>query len=68
MTEKSWLEVEMEESVTLLRKRLEEINDTHKDEVDEETVREIKDIYKSLYYIFSIKKSVQLVKLNLALG
>lgn len=58
MTEKSWLEVEMEESVTLLRKRLEEINDTHKDEVDEETVREIKDIYKSLYYIFSIKKSV----------
>lgn len=58
MTDKSWLEVEMEESVTLLRKRLEEINDTHKDEVDEETVREIKDIYKSLYYIFSIKKSV----------
>lgn len=58
MTEKSWLEVEMEESVTLLRKRLEEINDTHKDEVDEETIREVKDIYKSLYYIFSIKKSV----------
>lgn len=58
MTDKSWLEVEMEESVTLLRKRLEEINDTPKDEVDEETVREVKDIYKSLYYIFSIKKSV----------
>lgn len=58
MTEKSWLEVEMEESVDLLRKRLEEINDTHPDEVDEETVREVKDIYKSLYYIFSIKKSM----------
>lgn len=58
MTEKSWLEVEMEESVVLLRKRLEEINDTHKDEVDEEVVHEIKDIYKSLYYIFSIKKSM----------
>lgn len=58
MTDKSWLEVEMEESVTLLRKRLEELNDTPKDEVDEETVREVKDIYKSLYYIFSIKKSV----------
>lgn len=58
MTEKSWLEVEMEESVTLLRKRLEEINNTHPDEVDEETVREVKDIYKSLYYIFSIKKSM----------
>ncbi len=57
MTEKSWLEVEMEESVDLLRKRLEEINNTHPDEVDEETVREVKDIYKSLYYIFSIKKS-----------
>lgn len=58
MTEKSWLEVEMEESVVLLRKRLEEINDTYKDEVDEEVVREVKDIYKSLYYIFSIKKSM----------
>lgn len=58
MTEKSWLEVEMEESVDLLRKRLEEINNTHPDEVDEETVREVKDIYKSLYYIFSIKKSM----------
>lgn len=58
MPDKSWLEVEMEESVTLLRKRLEEINDTPKDEVDEETVREVKDIYKSLYYIFSIKKSM----------
>ena len=58
MAEKSWLEVEMEESVDLLRKRLEEINNTHPDEVDEETVREVKDIYKSLYYIFSIKKSM----------
>lgn len=58
MTEKSWLEVEMEESVDLLRKRLEEINNTHQDEVDEETIREVKDIYKSLYYIFSIKKSM----------
>lgn len=58
MTDKSWLEVEMEESVDLLRKRLEEINNAHPDEVDEETVREVKDIYKSLYYIFSIKKSV----------
>ena len=58
MTEKSWLEVEMEESVDLLRKRLEEVNNTHPDEVDEETVREVKDIYKSLYYIFSIKKSM----------
>lgn len=58
MTDKSWLEVEMEESVDLLRKRLEEINNTHPDEVDEETVREVKDIYKSLYYIFSIKKSM----------
>lgn len=58
MTDKSWLEVEMEESVDLLRKRLEEINNAHPDEVDEETVREVKDIYKSLYYIFSIKKSM----------
>lgn len=55
----SWLETEMCESVTLLRKKLEKINDIHVDDMDEEEVRELKDIYKSLYYIFSIKKAIK---------
>lgn len=53
-TEKSWLEVEMGESVDLLRKRLEELNDTPKDEVDEEVVCELEKIYKTLYYIHCV--------------
>lgn len=56
MTEKTWLEVEMEETVVLLRKRLEKLNDMDADEVDEDTSCELKNIYKALYYIHCIKK------------
>lgn len=56
MESKSWLEVEMEESQTLLRKRLEELNNTPPDEVDEDIVCELEKIYKALYYIKCIQK------------
>lgn len=58
MTDKTWLEVEMDESLSLLRKRLEELNDTHKDDVDMDVSCEIEKIYKAIYYIMSIKKSL----------
>nr|DAF30674.1 MAG TPA: Nonstructural protein 4 tetramer NSP4 Rotavirus Coiled-coil.6A [Caudoviricetes sp.] len=58
MTEKTWMEVEMDETVTLLRKRLEELNNTPPDEVDCDVVHELKDIYKALYYLFSVKKAM----------
>lgn len=57
MTEKSWLEVEMEESVTLLRKKLEEMNDIEPKHLDYHDIEAIKNIYKSLYYIHCIKKA-----------
>lgn len=57
MTDKSWLMVEMEESITLLRKRLEELNNLRVEEVDEDVVCEIEKIYKTIYYIMSIKKT-----------
>ena len=55
MESKSWLEVEMEESQTLLRKRLEELNNTPPDEVDEDVVCELEKIYKAFYYIKCIQ-------------
>ena len=57
MTDKSWLMVEMEESITLLRKRLEELNNLRVEEVDEDVVCEIEKIYKTIYYIMTIKKT-----------
>lgn len=51
MESKSWLEVEMDESKTLLRKRLETLNNTHQEDVDTEVVCEIEKIYKALWYI-----------------
>ena len=56
MESKSWLEVEMGESQTLLRKGLEELNNTPSDEVDEDVVCELEKIYKSLYYIHCLQK------------
>ena len=51
-TNASWLQVEMSESMTLLRKKLEEMNDM-------EDICDIKNIYKSLYYILAIHKSIE---------
>ena len=54
--DKSWMEVEMEESITLLRKRLEEINDYEVEEVDLDVVCEMEKIYRTLNHIMTIKK------------
>lgn len=54
--DKSWLEVEMDESVILLRKRLEEINDYEVEEVDVDVVCEMEKIYRTLNHIMTIKK------------
>lgn len=54
--DKSWLEVEMDESVILLRKRLEEINDYEVEEVDIDVVCEMEKIYRTLNHIMTIKK------------
>lgn len=53
--EKSWLEVEMDETLTLLRKKLEEINNEHPAHLSSSDLECIKNIYKTIYYIKSIK-------------
>lgn len=56
---KTWLEVEMEESVELLRKRLETINAYDSELVDDDTVRELEKIYKCLLHIRCLKDNKQ---------
>ena len=51
MEKESWIEVEMRESIDLLRKRLEYLNGLDPDEVDEDTVCEIHRIYETLHII-----------------
>ena len=57
METKTWLEVEMDETVTLLRKRLEKLNNKDPDEVDAEVVCEIEKIYRTLTHICELKKN-----------
>lgn len=58
MEAKSWLEVEMDESITLIRKKLEELNDIHQDHLDNDDILMMKNLYKTMYYIKSIKDSI----------
>lgn len=57
METKSWLEVEMDETVALLRKRLEKLNGTEPEDVDEHIVCEIEHIYRALQHIQELRKS-----------
>ena len=54
----SWLEVEMNETVDLLRKKLEKMNDIEPCHLDHQDIQCLKNIYKTLYYVFSIEKSM----------
>lgn len=50
----------MSKSMTLLRKKLEEMNDIDIDNLDSKDICDIKNIYKSLYYILAIHKSIEI--------
>lgn len=52
---KSWMEVEMDETCTLLRKKLEEINNFDVDRLDRHDVWELKNIYKTMWYIKQLR-------------
>ena len=56
MENKTWLQVEMEETVALLRKRLEKLNGLDPDGVDEDAVCEIHKIYETLHLIHCMEK------------
>ena len=57
--EKSWLEVEMEETLALLRKRLERMNDKSVDELTTTDIHCLKDMWKTIYYIKSVKAAMK---------
>ena len=57
--EKSWLEVEMEETMALLRKKLERMNDKSVDELTTTDIHCLKDMWKTIYYIKSVKASMK---------
>lgn len=53
--DKTWLQVEIDESIDLLRKRLEKLNDTDPNRIDCDEVHEMHEIYKTLHVIKMLK-------------
>ena len=53
---RTWMDVEMDETMELLRKKLEELNDIHVDDLEHEDVECLEKIYKTIYYIKQIRK------------
>lgn len=51
---KSWMEVEMNETICLLRKKLEHLNDKDVEDLDYEEIKEIRNIYETLHIIMLI--------------
>ncbi len=59
---KSWFEVEIDETIILLRKKLEEMNNIDSEHLDGNDICDIKNIYKTLYYIKCIKKEMSMTR------
>ena len=51
---KSWMEVEMNETICLLRKKLEHLNNTDVEDLDYEEIKELHYIYETLHTIMLI--------------
>lgn len=58
--EKSWLEVEMDETMDLLRKRLEAVNNKHSDDLDDDDISELERIYHTMHHIICCKQAMGL--------
>ena len=54
----SWLHTEMLETITLMRKKLHEMNQTEVECVNTQFLADIKNAYKTLYYIIMSAKDV----------
>lgn len=59
MGDKTWLEVEMEESISLLRKKLDEINDTNVEDLDSDDLHDMHRIYQTLDCIFEMQRTMK---------
>ena len=53
---RTWMDVEMDETMELLRKKLEELNNIDPDHLDYEEICCLKKIYETIYYIKQIRK------------
>ena len=56
--EKSWLEVEMDETLDLIRKKLERMNGKSAEELTSTDIHCLKDLWKTVYYIKSVRASM----------
>ena len=56
--EKSWLEVEMDETLDLIRKKLERMNGKSAEELTATDIHCLKDLWKTVYYIKSVRASM----------
>lgn len=59
LDDKSWLEVEMDETITLLRKKLEEMNNEHPNNLTSHDIECFKNLYKTIYYIKMIRATMK---------
>lgn len=57
MDDRTWIEVEMDETTSLLRKRLEELNNTDISRLDCDDIHEIHEIYKVFHTISMLRKA-----------
>lgn len=55
---KTWLSTLMEDSEMLLKQKLKELNEMDPEDVDEDEICMMKNAYKAIYYMESIKKHV----------
>lgn len=62
MENKSWLEVEADESMRLLRKKLEKYNDCHPDHFTAEDVHTLRNMWIAIRHILEVKEKMKSMK------
>lgn len=60
--DKTWIEVEIDESLSLLRKKLEMMNDMSAEDMDHDDIRELREIYETMNIIWCMKQSMKEAK------
>lgn len=60
--DKTWIEVEIDESLSLLRKKLEMTNDMSAEDMDHDDIRELREIYETMNIIWCMKQSMKEAK------
>ena len=58
MMEKTWIEVEIDESLAVLRKKLEAINKVDGEDMSREDVNEMNDVYDTLEKVWCLKQKM----------